>query len=82
MKFSYFIDQFLKFFKREDLGFSSQASALIDLKLGSLDPDPHDTALSSHLPNQKRPPLTKLRKGWMPFPCRAHRNEPDALWPN
>jgi hypothetical protein len=42
MKFSYFIDQFLKFFKREDLGFSSQASALIDLKLGSLDPDPHD----------------------------------------
>lgn len=40
MKFYYFIDQFMKFFKREDLGFSSQASALIDLKLGSLDPEP------------------------------------------
>lgn len=39
MKFYYFIDQFLKFFKREDLGFSSQASVLIDL---NLDLDSHD----------------------------------------
>lgn len=63
MKFYYFIDQFMKFFKREDLGFSSQASALIDLKLGSLDPEPPPTIikkallfLSSHLSNQERLP--------------------------